>query len=84
MMPTAEHYLPAAEHPIRDRRIGVTANYLQQTAIDSNTNGYDVVSTAPLLQAVLVRALEWKRLNSQSRTDSFLNTVNNSCRQTPT
>src|SRR6202022_442695 len=69
------NYLPAPNIPTAS--FG-TANYLQQTPTPSNTDGYDgrIDRTLPGKQSLLVR---WssKRLNSQSLTDNFLNSVNN-------
>src|SRR6266436_5293205 len=72
------NYLPAPNIQNGAANFGVTANYLQQTATPSNTNGYDVRidRTLTAKQSLFVR-WSWKRLNSQSLTDSFLNTVNN-------
>ena len=72
------NYLPAPNIQNGAANFGVTANYLQQIATPSNTNGYDVRidRTLTAKQALFVR-WSWKRLNSQSLTDSFLNTVNN-------
>jgi hypothetical protein len=72
------NYLPAPNIGNGTANFGVTANYLQQTATPSNTNGYDVRidRTLTAKQSLFVR-WSWKRLNSQSLTDSFLNTVNN-------
>jgi Carboxypeptidase regulatory-like domain len=57
---------------------GSSANYLQQTPTPSNTDGYDVRvdRTVTKKQSLFVR-WSWKRLNSQSLTDNFLNTQNN-------
>jgi len=57
---------------------GSQANYLQQTATPSNTDGYDMRIDHSLTskQSVFVR-WSWKRLDSKSLTDSFLGTVNN-------
>jgi hypothetical protein len=72
------NYLPAPNIQNGAANFGVTANYLQQTATPGNTNGYDVRvdRTLTAKQSLFVR-WSWKRLNSQSLTDSFLNTVNN-------
>jgi hypothetical protein len=72
------NYLPAPNIQNGTTNFGVTANYLQQTATPSNTNGYDVRidRTLTAKQSLFLR-WSWKRLNSQSLTDSFLNTVNN-------
>src|ERR1700720_320624 len=72
------NYLPAPNIQNGAANFGVTANYLQQTPTPSNTNGYDVRIDRTLTgkQSLFVR-WSWKRLNSQSLTDSFLNTVNN-------
>src|ERR1700733_12546066 len=72
------NYLPAPNIQNGVANFGVTANYLQQTPTPSDTNGYDVRIDRTLTskQSLFVR-WSWKRLNSQSLTDSFLNTVNN-------
>ena len=72
------NYLPAPNIQNGAANFGVTANYLQQTPTPSNTNGYDVRidRTITAKQSLFVR-WSWKRLSSQSLTDSFLNTVNN-------
>src|SRR3984893_9142976 len=72
------HYLPAPNIQNGAANFGVTANYLHQTPTRSNTNGYDVRIDRTLTgkQSLFVR-WSWKRLNSQSLTDSFLNTINN-------
>jgi len=73
-----KNYLPAPNIQNGAANFGVTANYLQQTATPGNTNGYDlrIDRTLTSKQSLFVR-WSWKRLNSQSLTDSFLNTVNN-------
>jgi hypothetical protein len=70
------NYLPAPNIQNGTANFGVTANYLQQTPTPSNTNGYDVRIDRTLTgkQSLFVR-WSWKRLNSQSLTGSFLNTV---------
>jgi hypothetical protein len=72
------NYLPAPNIQNGAANFGVTANYLQQTPTPSNTNGYDVRIDRTLTgkQSLFVR-WSWKRLNSQSLTDGFLNSVNN-------
>ena len=72
------NYLPSPNIQNGAANFGITANYLQQTATPSNTNGYDlrIDRTLTSKQSLFVR-WSWKRLNSQSLTDSFLNTVNN-------
>src|SRR5467141_3088610 len=72
------NYLPAPNIQNGTANFGVTANYLQQTATPSNTNGYDVRIDRTLTskQSLFVR-WSWKYLNAQSLTDSFLGTVNN-------
>jgi hypothetical protein len=72
-----DNYLPGPNIQNGAGNFGVTANYLQQTPTPSNTNGYDVRIDRTLTskQSLFVR-WSWKRLNSQSLTDSFLNTVN--------
>src|ERR1700732_2083372 len=72
------NYLPAPNIQNGAANFGVTANYLQQTPTPSNTNGYDVRIDRTLTgkQSLFMR-WSWKGLNSQSLTDSFLNTVNN-------
>src|ERR1700676_1070874 len=71
------NYLPAPNIQNGAANFGVTANYLQQTPTPSDTNGYDmrIDRTLTAKQSLFVR-WSWKRLNSQSLTDSFLNTVN--------
>jgi hypothetical protein len=72
------NYLPAPNIQNGTSTFGGSANYLQQTPTPSDTNGYDVRIDRTLTskQSLFVR-WSWKRLNSQSLTDSFLNTVNN-------
>src|SRR6202790_2273930 len=70
------NYLPAPNIQNGAANFGLTANYLQQTPTPRNTHGYDVRIDRTLTgkQSLFVR-WSWKRLNSQSLTDSFLNTV---------
>src|SRR3984893_8416574 len=72
------NFLPAPNIQNGASTFGGSANYLQQTPTPSDTNGYDVRIDRTLTsnQSLFVR-WSWKRLNSQSLTDSFLNTVNN-------
>jgi hypothetical protein len=71
-------YLPAPNIQNGSADFGVTANYLQQTATPSNTDGYDLRFDRVLTskQSMFVR-WSWKRLNSESLTDNFLSSVNN-------
>src|SRR5467141_2914400 len=71
------NYIPAPNIPVSTANFGSQANYLQQTPTPSDTNGFDlrVDRTINSKQSVFVR-WSWKRLNAQSLTDSYLNTLN--------
>jgi len=72
------NYLPAPNINIPAGMFGSQANYLQQTATPSNTNGVDlrVDRTINSKQSMFVR-WSWKQVSAQSLTDTALNTVNN-------
>jgi hypothetical protein len=70
------NYLPAPNIQNGSANFGVTANYLQQTPTPSNTDGYDLRFDRTLTskQSLFVR-YSWKRLDGQSLTDSYLNSL---------
>jgi carboxypeptidase family protein len=70
------NYLPAPNIQNGSANFGVTANYLQQTPTPSNTDGYDLRFDRTLAskQSLFVR-YSWKRLDGQSLTDSYLNSL---------
>jgi len=72
------NYLPAPNINVSAANFGSQANYLQQTATPSDTNGFDLRfdRTITSKQSMFVR-WSWKHLSSQSLTDTALGTVNN-------
>jgi carboxypeptidase family protein len=72
------NYFPAPNINVSAANFGSQANYLQQTATPSDTNGFDVRvdRTLTAKQSLFVR-WSWKHLTAQSLTDTALNTVNN-------
>src|SRR5271170_6156626 len=71
-------FIPAPNINISAANFGSQANYLQQTATPSDTNGFDtrIDRTLTAKQSLFVR-WSWKRLNAQSLTDSYLSSQNN-------
>jgi Carboxypeptidase regulatory-like domain len=71
------NFIPAPNINVSAANFGSQANYLQQTATPSNTNGYDVRVDRTLTskQSLFVR-WSWKHLDAQSLTDSYLGTLN--------
>ena len=71
------NYLPAPNINVSAANFGSQANYLQQTATPSNTNGFDLRFDRTLTskQSMFVR-WSWKHLSGQSLTDSYLSTLN--------
>jgi len=71
------NFIPAPNINVTAANFGSQANYLQQTATPSNTNGYDlrVDRTLTSKQSLFVR-WSWKHLDGQSLTDPYLNTLN--------
>jgi hypothetical protein len=72
------NFLPAPNVNVSAANFGSQANYLQQTATPSNTNGFDLRAdrTISAKQSMFVR-WSWKEVGAQSLTDTALNTVNN-------
>jgi hypothetical protein len=70
------NYIPAPNINVSAANFGSQANYLQQTPTPSNTDGYDLRFDRTLTskQSLFVR-YSWKRLDGQSLTDSYLNSV---------
>jgi Carboxypeptidase regulatory-like domain len=71
------NYIPAPNINVSAANFGSQANYLQQTPTPSNTNGFDLRMDRAITskQSLFVR-WSWKRLNAQSLTDSYLNSLN--------
>ncbi len=71
-------FIPAPNINVSAANFGSQANYLQQTATPSDTNGFDtrIDRTLTAKQSLFLR-WSWKRLNAQSLTDSYLNSQNN-------
>jgi hypothetical protein len=72
------NYLPPPNIDVTAANFGSQANYLQQTATPSDTNGFDirVDHTITSKQSIFLR-WSWKHLSAQSLTDAALSTVNN-------
>jgi hypothetical protein len=70
-------YIPSPNINVSAANFGSQANYLQQTATPSDTNGFDLRMDRTLTskQSIFVR-WSWKHLSAQSLTDSFLGTLN--------
>jgi hypothetical protein len=71
------NYISVPNINVSAANFGSQANYLQQTPTPGNTDGYDLRFDRTLTskQSLFVR-YSWKRLEAQSLTDSYLNTVN--------
>ena len=71
-------YLPAPNINVSAANFGSQANYLQQTATPSNTNGFDLRLDRTLTskQSMFVR-WSWKKLTGLSLTDAALGTIDN-------